>query len=340
MMGGSQKRSFGLMLMALLLFACTKPTQHTSYEEQKLLMGTLFRIKVFSEDNKEAKERFHKASWTAYEEIAKLENQMSEWRPHTPISQAIASAGIKPITITDELLTVLDVAAEISKLTDGVFDISFKPLANVWDWKTVTTLPSQKKIQNALKRVGYQSIVIDKSRKTLFLKRKGMQIGLGGIAKGYAAKKAGNIVRENGFANFIIDAGGDLYIEGTKDGSPWVTGIRNPDTGKGFIKRLSIKRNCAVATSGGYERFFELDGKRYHHILDLRTGHPSKGVKSVTVLAVDPTYADAMATAFFVLGVEKSQRIVAKRGDLAFVIVDDKDNVFESPNLKDFADSL
>jgi thiamine biosynthesis lipoprotein len=325
-----------VLFLVPIVVSCTPKVEYGFLEKQKLLMGTLFRLKVFAAINVENKEKFDKASKEAFAEIARLEAQMSEWKPDSPISQVNQLAGVKSVKVPQETLEVLKVAEQISNFSNGAFDISFKPLGRLWNVKKRKQPPTETEIQKVLKLVGHKSIELNKEKSEVFLKKKGMSIGLGGIAKGYAAKKAGKILEKNDFKNYIVDAGGDLYLAGTKNGAPWVTGVKDPNKGGKLIKKIAIKKNSAVVTSGIYERFFEYEGKKYHHIIDVRTGYPAKGAKSVTVVSEDPTYADAMATTFLIVGPKAASEIVKTKKDLAFFMIDSNDQIHESENFSDF----
>ena len=269
-----------------------------------------------------------------------LENEMSEYNSSSPLSKAIKNAGIKPIIAPPDLFHVIVLADKISKETAGVFDISFKPLGWLWNVKHRKIPPSDKEIKKALKQVNYKNIILNRIKKTLFLKQKGMHIGLGGIAKGYAAKEAANILKDSGIKNFIINAGGDLFVEGKKGSKYWTSGIKNPNNKRKIFLKFRIKKSGAVVTSGDYERYFKHKGKKYHHIIDPRTGYPATGIKSVTVFSADPTIADAYATSFFILGYERSLEITKKHKDLAFIMVDENNKIFKSPHLTKYIEFL
>jgi thiamine biosynthesis lipoprotein len=250
-------------------------------------------------------------------------------------------AGIKPVRATDDVIYVIDLALSVSKQTEGVFDITFKPLGYLWNVKDIKKPPEYAEIQKALGLIDYRDVVVDKDNKTIFLKRLGMSIGLDGIAKGYAAGKAAKKMEEHGIHNFIINAGGDLYYSGKKNRKYWTCGIRNPDSkDDSIVKKFEIRSNCAVATSGDYEKFFVFEGVRYHHIIDPRTGYPGVGVRSVTVFSEDPALADAYATSFFLLGYEKSLKITNEKQDVAFVMIDKDGKILKSNNISRFAEDI
>lgn len=323
-----------IAIITIFLFSfisCTQPHKKV-YQSRKILMGTVFEIKAYL-PAKIKQKQFYETAQKAFGEISRLESQMSTYNPESIISQVNENAGIKPVKVTDEITEVIASALEISAKTDGAFDITFAPLGKLWDVKNRKIPPSKKEIEKTKKLVNYNNIVLDKKNKTLFLTKKGMSIGLGGIAKGYAAKKAGEILSAEGIENFIINAGGDLYFKGNKGGKLWTSAIKNPEKKSKNILSFEIKNDVAVVTSGDYERFFIYKGKKYHHIINPHTGYPAQGIKSVTVFAENPTLADAYATAFFVMGYGKSLEVVQKTPDVAFIITDAK-NCILSPNIR------
>lgn len=322
------------VLAALLLLSCRNAPREQSYEAQQNLMGTIVRIKAFAKDL--PRERFDAVSGQGFAEIKRIEGEMSEWRPESPISRAARLAGREAVPVSDELAALIDLSLDVSRRTGGAFDISFKPLGRLWNVQARKEPPAEEEIQAARRLVDYRNVVLDRQRRTLYLKRKGMAVGLGGIAKGYAAGRAARKMAEGGIQNFIIDAGGDLYLSGSKDGQAWTCGIQNPDGGSEPLLRLRVRTDCAVVTSGDYERYFEYRGKRYHHIIDTSTGYPATGARSVTVMAKDPAVADAFATAFFVLGPERSAAIAGRIPGLAFILIDAKKKAWRGGPLAEF----
>jgi thiamine biosynthesis lipoprotein len=310
----------------------------TVQEAQRPLMGTIFKIKASGEGL--SRGRFAAASGAAFAEVARIEQEMSEWLPESPISRAARLAGQEAVPVSPEIVAVVDLALAISRQTGGVFDISFKPLGKLWKVETGQAPPAAGEIRAAQRLVDYRNVELDKGRMTLFLRKPGMAIGLGGIAKGYAAGRAAQAMKAQGIPNFIVDAGGDLYFSGSRGGKAWTAGIRDPNGRSDPLLRLRIKRDCAVVTSGGYERYFEHQGKRYHHIIDPRTGYPAQGMKSATVLAGDPAVADAFATAFFILGPTESARIARQNPGVAFILIDAADNIWRSDSLSGYADEI
>ncbi|MEA2014807.1 MAG: FAD:protein FMN transferase [Thermodesulfobacteriota bacterium] len=298
-------------------------------------MGTVFEIKVLKKGL--SQEKAIAAIDSAFAEVECLEKQMSEWIPDSTISLITRYAGVRPVAVTDEIIAVVEKALIISEQTGGEFDISFKPLGNLWDVMNRKKPPEDSQIKKILGLVDYKNILLDKVNKTIFLKKPGMAIGLGGIAKGYALGRAVEKITEAGIRNFIIDAGGDLYFSGNRNGKAWSCGIKDPDNTANILLRFWIKSDCAVVTSGNYERFFIFEDKKYHHIIDPRMGYPGTGVKSVTVFAKDPALADAYATSFFLLGYDRSLKIISKNKDLAFIMIGGDGSILKSGNISSFA---
>jgi thiamine biosynthesis lipoprotein len=301
-------------------------------------MGTIVKIKAHGKGL--SRERFDEISRGAFGEIARLEKEMSEWIPESPISQAARFAGQKVVPVSDEVIAVIDLSLTISRQTGGAFDISFKPLGRLWRVEKRKEPPREEEIRAALRLVDYRDIVLDKERRTLFLKRPGMAVGLGGIAKGYAAGRAAWKMAEGGIRDFIIDAGGDLYFSGSKGGKPWTCGIQDPDRRGEQTIRLKVRTDCAVVTSGDYERYFDFQGRRYHHIIDTRSGYPATGTRSVTVLARDPAVADAYATSFFILGPAKAAEIAGRTPGVAFILIDDRGTIWRGGPLHEFVEEM
>ena len=299
------------------------------------MMGTVMKIKAVAEGGEE--EKTQEAFDAAFREIAELESELSEWQPTSPISAVNRNAGLGRVKVPEAVVTVTQKALDIADVTDGAFDVTFKPIGRLWNVKERTSPPPADSIKRVLRLVDYKQIDLDTLRNTLFLRKTGMEIGFGGIAKGYAAYHAGKALEKYGINNYIINAGGDLYVKGKKGDRRWTSGIQNPDRGQQkTLLAFSIVKPCGIATSGDYESYFIHEGTRYHHIIDLATGYPARGVKSFTVFSEDPAKADAYSTAFFILGHEKALRIVKQDPSLAFILIDDKDRIFKSPNIEEF----
>ncbi|MCX5838028.1 MAG: FAD:protein FMN transferase [Deltaproteobacteria bacterium] len=331
--------ALGAVLVAGLIFLVQQQQNSgATHEAQQELMGTIVKIKAYGKGL--SRERFDEVSRSAFAEIARLEKEMSEWIPESPISQAARFAGKKAVPVSEEIVAVIDLSLAISRQTGGAFDISFKPLGRLWRVEKRKEPPREEEIRAALRLVDYRNITLDKGRRTLFLKHPGMAVGLGAIAKGYAAGRAARKMAEGGIRDFIIDAGGDLYFSGSKGKQAWTCGIQDPDRRGEQLIRLKVKTDCAVVTSGDYERYFDFQGRRYHHIIDTRTGYPATGTRSVTVLARDPAVADAYATSFFILGPVKAAEIAGRNPGVAFILIDDRGKVWRGGPVLEFVEEM
>ncbi|MEE9905741.1 MAG: FAD:protein FMN transferase [Chlorobium sp.] len=323
-----------IFLFCLLLLACEqKGLDHRIYEQEKVLMGTVMKIKAEALQQDEMKTR--EAFDDAFRLIAALESDLSEWQEASPVSLVNRNAGINPVAVPEPVVTVTRKSLEIALISDGAFDVTFRPLGRLWNIRSRKMPPPADSIAVIARLVDYRLIELDTLRSTIFLKKPGMEIGFGGIAKGYAAWKAGELLKDRGIVNFIINAGGDLYVHGSKNGSSWSSGITDPDnkTGGKPVIAFRILKPCGIATSGNYENYFVWQGKRYHHIIDPSTGYPAEGIKSATVFSDDPAKADAYATAFFILGYDKALEIIGKDSKAAFILIDKDNRILRSPNL-------
>ncbi len=296
-------------------------------------MGTVFNcsVAVMNDDN----DAVNGAIDAAFAEISRVERLMSVYLEDSYVSKINRAAGEGPVSVPGELVDLIDESKRLSERTEGKFDISFGAAGKLWDFHASSpSLPDPKALKAATKLIDYRSIATDVETGTVMLKKKGMSIGLGGVAKGYGVDRASAVLKEKGFDNFILDGGGDIYIAGTKGGKPWRVGIQNPRYPNLYFADFSMEKTGAVVTSGDYERFFEIDGKRYHHILDPSTGYPARGVVSATVFADSAMKADALATGIAVLGVEKGMKLVESDPLLEAVLVDDKLTPHISSGLK------
>jgi FAD:protein FMN transferase len=274
---------------------------------------------------------------SVFAEFERLEAQMSTWRPASDVVRINAAAGVQAVPVAAEVREVLRQARQISEWTDGTFDVTFGALTDVWkfDHDQDNSIPTAEAIRARLPLIDYRQIEIDDRAGTVFLKRKGMKIHLGGIGKGYAVERALTIVRRAGLQDFMIQAGGDLYVGGHKDGRPWRLGIADPRGPEGKSFATIDLSDSTFSTSGDYARFFIKDGVRYHHILDPSTGQPARLCRSVTIAAESPVLADAIAKGVFILGPEKGMALVERIPKLEAVIVTAKNEVLVSSGLRE-----
>jgi len=280
----------------------------------------------------------HDAMVKAHAEIVRIQNVMTSWRADSEVGQINAHPG-EPVKVGPETLEVIEKARWSSDLSGGVFDITFHALSDIWKFGDAAEAnpkePDPKLIAAKRKFVDYRKVKIDDADRTVMV-QKGMSIDLGGIAKGYAVDRAAAVLKAAGVRDFLAQAGGDLYGAGKKpDGAPWVSGIQDPRGPIGeFFATIELPDH-AFSTAGDYARAFFIGKKRYHHIIDPRTGYPATACRSVTIWAPDAFTADAIDDAVFILGPEKGLPIVEKLPDVGAVIVDEKDKVWVSERLKD-----
>lgn len=273
----------------------------------------------------------------AHAEIVRVEGVMTSWRDTSEIGQINLHAG-SPVTVSDETIDVLNKSRWAGDLSGGVFDITFHALGDLWKFGDAAEanpkLPDPKVVAARKKLVDYRKVKIDAAAHTVTVGQ-GMKIDLGGIAKGYAVDRAVAVLRAGGLKSFLAQAGGDLFGAGRKpDGSPWVSGIQDPRAPRNSFFATIELTDHAFSTAGDYARAFFVDGKRYHHIIDPRTGYPATACRSVTIWAGDAFTADAVDDAVFILGPEKGLKIVESLPDVGAVIVDKNNKVWISARLK------
>lgn len=299
-------------------------TQSQFHHRELILMGDRFEITAVHEDSTLCR----KAVDAAIAEISRIENLISEWKPDSETSKVNDNAGIQPVSVSIELFDLIFRSVKVSRLTGGAFDITFAPMNNIYKFdKQEHPLPSQEQISEWKQKVGFRNIVMDETYKTVFLPEKGMKIGFGGIGQGYAANRAKEVMLKTGIENGVVNASGDILAWGKRDdGKDWEVGIGNPKNPKEHIAWLKAA-DIAVTTSGNYEKYFLSNGIRHGHVIDPRTGYPSTGLKSVTIICPDAELADALDTAVFVLGEKDGLKLAEQLKDVECIIINDRDEV-------------
>lgn len=320
-----------LTLIGSISALLTTDLSAATLRDPRAAMGSRFEISVVHADAKRGQEAID----AAYAEIERIEALISEWRETSTVSELNRKAGVEPVEVTDELLNLTRRSIRISKLTDGAFDITFHTVGRLWNFKSRTApIPDEASIRSAMSDVGYQHLVIDETKHTIFLDRKGTRIGFGGIGKGYAANRAVFVLKEHGVTGGVVNASGDIVVFGTQeDGKPWRIGIANPLDRDKLFAYLDITEQ-AVVTSGDYENYIEIDGVRYSHILDPRTGYPVTEVRSVTIVCPDGELADALATSVSVLGVDGGLKLVNRLRGVEAMLVDKDGGIHFSEGLE------
>ena len=301
------------------------------YSESSILMGSSFEITVVAEDEDFAKESLA----IAKKEIIRIEDLISSWDQKSETSRINRNAGIAAVEVSKELFDLIFRAQQISKLSSGAFDLTFAAIDKLWNFDgRESEMPNPDTLKASVFNIGYQLIELDEESLTVFLPKKGMKIGFGAIGKGYAADRAKQLLVERGVLGGIINASGDMNTWGTKpDGSSWTIGIVNPMNNKKVFSWFSLEHN-AVVTSGDYEKFTQINGRRYSHIIDPRTGIPSQGIVSCTVFAGKAELADAIATAIFVMGVESGLFLIDQLPNIEAILIDDSGIIHRSKNIE------
>ncbi|MCC7463672.1 MAG: FAD:protein FMN transferase [Gammaproteobacteria bacterium] len=252
-------------------------------------------------------------------EMARIDASMSTYRPDSAVSRVNAQAARAPVRISRELFDLLATAVEYSRLTDGAFDITYASVGFMYDFREHHR-PTEVQIAAALPAVNYRNLELDRRHRTVRFSRPGVRIDLGGIAKGYAVDRGIQILQQRGIRHALVSAGGDSRIIGDRFGRPWIVGIRHPDHREQVIARIPLI-DTAISTSGDYERYFDENGVRYHHILDPATGHPASKVRSATILAPTATRTDGLSKVAFVLGPEAALALYNRLDDVDAILV-------------------
>ena len=316
-------------VLALLAVPFFLREEKESVVYEKFLMGTLVEITIMEGEE----ERFDGAAQAAFAEIARLEEVFSSYKPESEVSMVSKNAGGGPVEVSAEVLYVVEEALRVSRLSGGAFDPTIGALSGVWGFSGERGyVPESSEVEALLPLVDFREVMVDKSAKTVGLNKKGMTLNLGGIAKGYIVGSAAKVLEDSGVERGIIKAGGDMFVFQSgveRRQRPFVIGIKHPRQEGGLLGEVYVKRG-AVATSGDYERFFVEAGVRYHHILDPGTGFPARATRSVTVIAEDPTLADALSTAVFVMGPEKGLALIEAIEGAEAVVVDSEGRVHAS----------
>jgi thiamine biosynthesis lipoprotein len=248
------------------------------------------------------------------------------------VSKVNSLAAQRPVTISPELFKLLTTALEYSRITEGAFDITYASVGYMYDFRA-RKRPTEQQIQSALPAVNYRHVLLDAATSTVRFTQPGVRIDLGGIAKGYAVDCGIDILRARGFTHALVNAGGDSRVIGDRFGKPWVIGIRHPDHPDQVITRVPLT-DSAFSTSGDYERYFDEDGVRYHHIIDPRTGHSASKVRSATVIAPTATRTDGLSKTAFVLGADEAMRIYNSLADVDAILVTPDGRILYSKGLE------
>lgn len=295
------------------------------------LMGNRFEFTVIA-DSKAAGE---KAIDKAIAEVRRIEDLLSTFSATSQTSLINQQAGIKPVQVDQEVIQLIQRAIKISDITQGAFDISYGSIdKSLWNFDiNMTALPDSETALQSIGLINYQNVMIDPEKSTVMLTQEGMRIGFGGIGKGYAADKAKQVLKSMGIEHGIVNAAGDLVTWGNQSaGQPWTIGIADPDQSDRPFSALNIS-NMAIATSGNYEKYATINGRRYSHTIDPKTGLPVSGIKSVSIICPSAELADALATPVIVMGTAVGLDMINQLRHVACIIIDDHDRLYTSNNI-------
>lgn len=310
-----------------MICGCTgkpKPIRQT-----ELALGTVCSVSLFDS----TKQALLPASFSL---ISQLENKISKNIPESEVSALNRNAGVSAVVLSEPVFQLLTMARKFSILSEGMFDVTIDPVVELWGIGTDhAAVPSADKLEKALSLVDYRALVLDPAAGSAFLPKKGLAVDLGGIAKGYIADRVKDLLVAGGASGGIIDLGGNILAFGKKpDGSDFRIGIQDPFGGRGSSIGVVTVKEGSVVTSGIYERFFEQDGRKYHHIFDVRTGFPvENNLSGVSVLTEESAAGDALSTALFALGLEKALALVEKTDGVEAIFITKDKEVYISSGL-------
>ena len=323
------------LLVAVLTLSTAQPlfsqnNRSVTVQRSLELMGSKFEFTLVAPNEEIGYINIEEAA----SEIKRIERMISSWDPESETSLINSNAGISPVKVNDELFSLVERCIQISEITEGAFDISFGALSEIWKFDgSMLYLPTPEEISNAVDKVDYKSIVLNKEERTIFLRKKGMKLNFGGIGKGYAADKAKELLVSKRVIAGMINASGDITTWGTKStGEKWLIGIENPGWRKNIFTWIPIVES-SVSITANYKKYVTVNGKRYSHIINPKSGYPVTGIDKVAVLSKTSELCDALATAVVILGKEKGLALVDQLGDTEVIIADNLGNIVHSSGI-------
>jgi thiamine biosynthesis lipoprotein len=292
------------------------PMQAGWFEREEAIMGTRIAVQLWAASAREASEAID----AVMADMHRTDRLMSTYKPESQLSQVNAHAFERPVEVDPDIIEVLLHALEYSRLSDGAFDVTYASVGHLYDYRH-RQRPCDAQIEAALQSVDYRQVEVDRQRCTVRFHRPGMRIDFGGIAKGWACDRGVAILRRLGIAHGMVNAGGDTTFLGDRRGKPWIVGIQDPRNREAVVARIPLADE-AISTSGDYERYFDHDGTRHHHILVPGTGKSPHAVHSVTVVGPNATRTDGLTKTVFILGAERGLEFIERLGDVEAVVVD------------------
>ena len=329
-----QTYKFKIFILSALVFVAVAANGQTrgfvTVQRSLELMGSKFEFTLVVPNEEIGYINIEEAA----SEIKRIENTISSWNPESETSLINDNAGLSPVKVSDELFKLIQRSIQTSELTNGAFDISYGALNDLWKFDgSMQFLPTPEEISECVEKVGYKNIELNIAEKTVYLKKKGMKLGFGGIGKGYAVDRAKEILMSKGVIAGMINASGDITTWGTKaSGEKWLIGIENPGWRKNIFTWIPIVES-SVSITDNYKKYVSVNGKRYSHIINPRTGYPITGIDKVTVLAKTSELCDALATAVVILGKEEGLALVDQLGGTEVIIADNMGNIVHSSGI-------
>jgi thiamine biosynthesis lipoprotein len=315
--------------IACLLAAALPPAAYTAWQDRtEAIMGTRIYVQVWSEDPAKGNE----AMDAVMAEMHRIDDLMSHYKPESELSQINQRGNTEAVQVDKELFDLIKLSTHYSQITEGAFDITYASVGYLYDYPNHIH-PNDVQIKSALPAVNWRNLLLDEAHHTVRFEHPGMKIDLGGIGKGYAVDRCIDILKARGFQHALVTAGGDSRFLGDHMGRPWLAAIRHPDNPQLVVTRIPLS-DSAVSTSGDYERYFDEDGVRYHHIIDPHTGHSASKVRSATVIAPTATQTDGMSKTAFVLGAQKALEIINRMPEYDAVFVTPDGQVLYSNGLR------
>ncbi|MDU7243189.1 FAD:protein FMN transferase [Clostridium sp.] len=324
--------SIMLIFSLTILSGCSKDNKVTEpLSKTELLMGTVVTVTLYDSNDEGILDK-------VFTKVKELESTLSINENGTLVDKINESAGIEPVKVDYDTYTVIKKGLEYAKLSNGLFDISVGPIVKLWNiGLPEAKVPTQEEIDSRIPLVGYSDVELNDEENTVFLKRQGMMIDLGGVAKGYTADVISDILTEEGVKSAIIDLGGNIFAHGSKvDGSTWRIGIQNPFSDRGDIIGTITVKNKSIVTSGIYERYIEKDGIKYHHILSPKTGYPYENeIAGITIISDKSSDGDALSTSVFAMGVEEGMKFVNTQEGIDAIFVTKDNKIYITDGIRD-----
>jgi len=324
-------KNYPSMLGLVVALIALSPPAHAEWVRRVVdgIMGTRIIVELWSEDPAKGEAAIE----AVLDEMRHIDTTMSTYKPASEVSQVNDRAASGPMPISQELFDLLTTAKNYSEITDGAFDITYASVGYLYDFRKHVR-PTEGQIDKALPAINYRHVMLDPANHTVQFSQAGVRIDLGGIAKGYAVDRGIDVLKSLNITRAFVSAGGDSRIIGDRFGKPWIVGIRDPSKGEdAVIARIPLV-NAAISTSGDYERYFDEDGVRYHHIIDPHTGHSASKVRSATVIGPYATRTDGLSKTAFVLGPDKAMEIYDRLDDIDAIIVKLDGSVIHSKGMQ------